>query len=51
MPAKWKGDLLLSKCFDFALDNIDSSMWGGGGVLVTMKGYMCPQTRTFRRKR
>ena len=49
MPARRKGDLLLSKCFDFVSDDIDSSM--RGGVLVTMKEYMCPQTRTFRRKR
>jgi len=48
MPARWKGDLLLSECFDFVPDYIDSSM---RGVLVTTKKYRCSQTQTFRRKR
>lgn len=25
MSARWKGDLLLSECFDFVSDNINSS--------------------------
>ena len=39
MPARWKGDLLLSKCFDFVSDDIDSSM---RGVLVTTKERRYP---------
>jgi len=47
MPAGWKGDLLLSKRFDFVSDDIDSSM---RGILVT-KEHRFPQARTFRQKR